>query len=383
MSNTHGTADTLKELQATDGDLLAPCILSTTWPVAPASSLTLAAFATYGYARSGRDLVFIDQPAVTVTLPSAAGTYWLGMHRDTSSAVSGWTRRDGSHYVFQVSASQPTPPDGVVLLSSVTVAGSIITAVAQTGILRAPMSRQDASAVAVTGGTATLAALAVTGNATVSGLATLNGLAVNGNATVSGTATMNGLAVNGNGTLSGLFTPSQLEVTQRVGIGTAMHGAARLAFNYPTTEYGLLTQPASAGLGTPLIFLNSGGTAVGSITVNDTGTAFNTSSDVRLKHSVTTLTGALERVWALRPVSFRWNVDDSPGESFLAHELMGPCPLAVSGLPDEVNEDGSIKPQQVDMSKIVPLLTAGLQAALAQIDALTARLSTLEHALGA
>jgi hypothetical protein len=33
-------------------------------------------------------------------------------------------------------------------------------------------------------------------------------------------------------------------------------------------------------------------------------------------------------------------------------------------------------------AKLVPRLTAGLQAALAQIDALTTRISTLEEALG-
>jgi len=53
-------------------------------------------------------------------------------------------------------------------------------------------------------------------------------------------------------------------------------------------------------------------------------------------------------------------------------------PEAVSGLPDEVNDDGSIRAQQVDHSKLVPWLTAALQATLAQVEALTARVATLE-----
>jgi Chaperone of endosialidase len=125
-------------------------------------------------------------------------------------------------------------------------------------------------------------------------------------------------------------------------------------------------------------FLNLAGVVIGSITTTASATAYNTTSDMRLKHAVAPLTAALERVQALRPVAFKWQADDSPGVGFLAHELQQHIPDAVTGMPDEVNGDGSIKPQQVDNSKLVPWLTAALQETLAQVQALTARVAVLE-----
>jgi hypothetical protein len=127
--------------------------------------------------------------------------------------------------------------------------------------------------------------------------------------------------------------------------------------------------------GEPVTFSNVAGTTIGSIGTTGSATSFNTSSDVRLKHAIQPLTDALTTLAALRPVRWKWNVDDSPGVGFLAHELMIPVPEAVTGLPDEVNDDGSIRPQQVDVSRLVPILTAALQAVLA-------RVQTLEDALG-
>jgi hypothetical protein len=372
MSNSHGTPDTLKEIQSIDGDLLAPCILSTTWPTVPASSLTLAAFATYGYARSGRDLVFIDQPAVTVTLPSAAGLYWLGLHRDTSSAVSGWTRRAGSHYIFGLSAGQPAPPDGAVLLSSVTVAGSIITAVSQTGILRAPMSRQDASAVAITGGTLVLPPVATVGAITITNVAGNDLVGIRSDL-ASGT--------NRYSLFLGGTAPNYLG--GGLGIRAVPLPTVNMYLAIPAGIYGLVTIPTGGTDAVACEFRNQGGTAVGSIYTTAIGTAFNTSSDVRLKHAIATLIGGLDRVRALRPVAFRWNADDSAGVGFLAHELQQTMPEAVMGVPDAVTEDGSIKPQQVDHSKLVPWLVASIQELAAQVQTLTVRIATLEEALGA
>ena len=48
----------------------------------------------------------------------------------------------------------------------------------------------------------------------------------------------------------------------------------------------------------------------GSISTTATATAYNTSSDVRLKHAITALTGALDVVQALGRCAFRWNATD-------------------------------------------------------------------------
>ena len=118
-----------------------------------------------------------------------------------------------------------------------------------------------------------------------------------------------------------------------------------------------------------MIFAYAGG-PIGGITQNGTtGVAYNTSSDYRLKNSVAPMTTGLATVSALKPVTYKWNVDDSAGEGFIAHELQEVIPHAVTGEKDAVNEDGSIKPQGVDYSKIVVHLVAALQELDAKFEA--------------
>ena len=118
---------------------------------------------------------------------------------------------------------------------------------------------------------------------------------------------------------------------------------------------------------------------IGSITQSGTtAVLYNTSSDYRLKHDINPMTGALAKVAALKPCTYKWNADDSNGEGFIAHELAEVCPSAVSGEKDAVNEDGSIKPQGIDTSFLVATLTAAIQEQQAIIESLTARVAALE-----
>ena len=117
------------------------------------------------------------------------------------------------------------------------------------------------------------------------------------------------------------------------------------------------------------IFLNPNG-VVGTIETNGSLTAYNISSDYRLKQQVKPLTGGLARVNALKPSSYNWKSDGSTGEGFLAHELAEVVPFAVSGEKDAVNEDGSMKTQGVDLSKLVPILVAAIQELTAEVNAL-------------
>jgi len=235
------------------------------------------------------------------------------------------------------------------------------------------MSKQNSNAVAMTGGTAT-------------GLSTLTctEFQADGNTlVVSPTTHRVGI---------GNFSPTQLldvnghtRILGEMGLGAGPNGFCRLYLEHPkNSRYGLTTRTTDndAGGFPTMTFNNASGAQVGSINATASATAYNTSSDARLKFAISTLTGALERVQALRPVSFKWQADDSPGVGYLAHELQQIIPEAVTGLPDEVNDDGTIKPQQVDHSKLIPHLTAGLQELLALVDSLTARVASLEEALG-
>jgi hypothetical protein len=117
---------------------------------------------------------------------------------------------------------------------------------------------------------------------------------------------------------------------------------------------------------------------IGSIaTITGTSVSYNTTSDYRLKEDVVPLEGAADRVLQLNPVRFRWKGNPGYGlvDGFLAHEVTPVVHEAVSGEKDAVNPDGSIKPQGIDQSKLVPLLTAALQEALVRIAALEARLN--------
>jgi hypothetical protein len=113
------------------------------------------------------------------------------------------------------------------------------------------------------------------------------------------------------------------------------------------------------------------GTEVGDISVTGAGTTYNSTSDYRLKEAVAPLSGGLARVNALKPSIYNWKSNGSTGEGFLAHELAEVVPAAVTGEKDAVNEDGSIKAQSIDMSRVVPILVAAIQE-------LTARVQTLE-----
>jgi len=163
------------------------------------------------------------------------------------------------------------------------------------------------------------------------------------------------------------------------------------------------------------------GTTVGTISVNGSATAFNTSSDYRLKKDAQPMANASTRVLALKPVNFEWIKSGTRTDGFLAHEAQAVVPECVSGTKDgmrdeeyqvsaatgdiytpatdeadevihradaeqpETLEDGqewrettsavmrtrSVPDMQgIDQSKLVPLLVASLQEALARITVL-------------
>ena len=129
----------------------------------------------------------------------------------------------------------------------------------------------------------------------------------------------------------------------------------------------------------PMRFLNAGGGYVGGVVTSSASTSYVTSSDYRLKHDIQPLTGALARVAALKPVTYKWNVDNGDGEGFIAHELQEVCPQAVTGEKDAVDDEGNPRYQGVDTSFLVATLTAAIQELKALVDAQSERIATLER----
>jgi hypothetical protein len=123
------------------------------------------------------------------------------------------------------------------------------------------------------------------------------------------------------------------------------------------------------------------GTSVGQIQFTNTATAYNTSSDYRLKENVVEITDGITRLQQLKPSRFNFIADpDSTVDGFIAHEVQDVVPEAISGEKDAVDDEGNPKYQGIDQSKLVPLLTAALQEAVAEIKALKDRVTALESA---
>jgi len=131
----------------------------------------------------------------------------------------------------------------------------------------------------------------------------------------------------------------------------------------------LSTNTSASGKEVQTFRLN--GTQVGNIVVTSS-TAYNTSSDYRLKENVDYTWDATTRLKQLKPARFNFIADSTNTlvDGFIAHEVSNIVPEAITGVKDETNDDGSIKPQGIDQSKLVPLLVKTIQELEARITAL-------------
>ena len=139
-----------------------------------------------------------------------------------------------------------------------------------------------------------------------------------------------------------------------------------------STNRGLVLKTTENG-GTAIYF-DKQGSGAGYIQINTNNTvSYNTSSDYRLKENVDYDFDATTRLKQLKPARFSWKVDETNTlvDGFLAHEVSSVVPEAISGEKDAVKEDGTIIPQAIDQSKLVPLLVKTIQE-------LEARIKTLE-----
>ena len=164
----------------------------------------------------------------------------------------------------------------------------------------------------------------------------------------------------------------------------------RLLVHTTTSYNGYISSYATAGQPYPIAAI-AGNTSqgligfyystslIGSITYGGGSTAYNTSSDYRLKENVTPISDGITRLKTLKPSRFNFKVDkDTTVDGFLAHEVSSIVPEAITGSKDEVDSDNNPVYQQIDQSKIVPVLTAALQEAIAKIETLETKVAALE-----
>jgi hypothetical protein len=141
---------------------------------------------------------------------------------------------------------------------------------------------------------------------------------------------------------------------------------------FPQNSSGITVNNAGTSSQNAFGFLY-GSTSVGNIKINSTTTSYNTTSDYRLKENITEITDGIDRLKQLKPSRFNFIGYEEVVDGFIAHEAQTVVPEAVSGEKDGEEYQG------IDQSKLVPLLTAALQEAVAKIESLEQRILTLEN----
>ena len=117
------------------------------------------------------------------------------------------------------------------------------------------------------------------------------------------------------------------------------------------------------------ITFHNGNGQVGYINTNGTTTAYNTSSDARLK-DITGSARGLEVINELNPVSYNWKADGKADEGLIAQEVQEIVPNAVSGSEEEM--------YQMDYSKLVVHLVKAVKEQQTQIEALQSEINLLK-----
>jgi hypothetical protein len=114
--------------------------------------------------------------------------------------------------------------------------------------------------------------------------------------------------------------------------------------------------------GTMVRFIQTSDATVGTISSTTTATAYNTSSDARLKENIADAEDAASLIDAIQVRSFDWKADGSHQRyGMVAQELLEVAPEAVSGDPESDDMMG------VDYSKLVPMLVKEIQSLRARV----------------
>jgi Chaperone of endosialidase len=185
-----------------------------------------------------------------------------------------------------------------------------------------------------------------------------------------GNTTTRAVTIDASGNL--LVNATAITSNERLRVNSTSAGQWAVAMT--SVNRGWINRQSDATGGIAAFFeVGSSNTNVGSITTTASATSYVTVSDYRLKENVQPLVGGLARISALKPSIYKWKVDGSDGEGFLAHELTEVVPLAVTGDKDAVNADGKPAYQGVDLSKFVPILVAAIQELTARVQTLEAR----------
>ncbi len=197
----------------------------------------------------------------------------------------------------------------------------------------------------------------------------------------------------------------RLDSSGRLHIGSTVHSGSTVRFSVKAdgggSEYGVGIDLGGLSVGTRWLEFRNVTSTFGNIDWSGSVVRYNTNSDYRLKTNITDLSNGITKVKQLQPREFNWiHNPDQTVDGFIAHEVSTVVPEAVSGtynevevwrdgeeLPDGVSvgdnkldDDGNTIPkyQGIDQAKLVPVLTAALQEAIAKIEILETKVAALE-----
>jgi hypothetical protein len=174
-----------------------------------------------------------------------------------------------------------------------------------------------------------------------------------------------------------------------VGTTSAATFTPKLAVVAPGSQYGIEVQSNTVGYYAGL-FTNTatsgdnyflyfgteanGSTQRGSINYNRAGglVAYNTTSDYRAKDILGPVASPGATIDALKVYEGQMKGATQSRPMLVAHEAQAVAPYSVTGEKDAVNDDGTPKFQQMDVSSLVPLLIAEIQSLRARVAALEA-----------
>ena len=178
-------------------------------------------------------------------------------------------------------------------------------------------------------------------------------------------------------------------------LGSTSTGAQRIFFNVSGDVSTFQTSQTGNSNEGMIVFRDGGEDYCGQITSNPSShtTSYVTNSDYRLKENETAITDGITRVKQFKPYRFDWKKSGKTVDGFFAHEVQSIIPEAIIGTKDAVvtqeDKDNGLHDfddvgdpiyQGIDQSKLVPLLTAALQEAIAKIETLETKVAALEAA---
>jgi hypothetical protein len=185
-------------------------------------------------------------------------------------------------------------------------------------------------------------------------------------------STTNAFSITSNGANGYLAITDEFNSSERLRIDqsgnllfntTSNYSSSKMTFEYNSaSNFGITVRDSGSATTAGHFNFIKGGSVVGTIQSTSSATAYNTSSDQRLKDNIVDAPSASDDIDAIQVRSFDWKVDGSHQKyGMVAQELNTVAPEAVSTPEDSEEMMG------VDYSKLVPMLVKEIQSLRARV----------------